>query len=147
MKTLITMLLPLLLTASMLTAQNSTSVTEAPALNIGTTSDAAFTLAVRNYRMGLEADNQGLVESSLYHAVCLRLKYPEKDLRALEAAVDRLVSKGASKTIRFKAYLASTVFASPDLIDCSKLSGEGDSTGFFADISAQLQNRLLVHNR
>ena len=147
MKQFITLLLPLFLLAGTLSAQQTATRNEAHALNIGTTSVHSLSLAVKNYRMGLEARNEGLVESSLYYAVCLRLKFPEETFPSLEKAIDRLVSRGATRTIRFKAYLASTVYASPALIDCSRLPIDGDVPAFFASIGNQLQTQLLVHNR
>jgi hypothetical protein len=147
MKQFITLLLPLLLLAGTLPAQQQNSLIERHTLNIGSASGNTLALAVKNYRMGLESENDGLVESSLYYAVCLRLKFPDKDFRTLENAIDDLVTRGATETIRFKAYLASTVYASPELIECDRLPEDGDTPAFFANLGNQLQQRLLVYNK
>ncbi|MDX9758022.1 MAG: hypothetical protein RBU27_02580 [Bacteroidota bacterium] len=99
-----------------------------------------------NYVSGLCAENHGLVESSLSFAVQLRLRYPDRSFTALERAVDRLVLDGATPGIRYKAMLASTVFAAPRLIDTHVTDGIGDGDELFAAISAQLGRKLLVHN-
>lgn len=146
MKTLITLLLPLLLSAPASFAQDTTAGTDTVVLDIGTAQVDKLALAMKNYRMGLESENEGLVESSLYYAVCLRLKFPEMDLHELERSIDHLVSRGTTQAIRYKAYLASTVYASPGLVDASLLPRGENVPGFFAGIGNQLQTRLLVHN-
>ena len=134
----------LLCTQFLLHAQTNPAERTVPCL--GRTDSTRLDAAERNYVSGLRADNHGLVESSLSYAMQLRLRYPDRHFPLLEHAVDRLVVEGADAGIRYKAMLASTVFAAPRLIDARATEGIGDCDGLFAEISAQLERKLLVHN-
>ena len=126
-------------------AQNSNAgFTEG--MKLGTVSNERLPLAIKNYRMGMNSENDGLVESSLYYAVRLRIAYPETDLTELETVIDDLVTEGRTQSIRYLAYLASTLFASPSLVDRETLEHTEDIPTFFGSVSEQLQNRLIVRN-
>ncbi|MBR9974449.1 MAG: hypothetical protein KFF77_02620 [Bacteroidetes bacterium] len=145
MKTLrLTLIAVLLCTAaSIASAQNVTD--DASGIpSIGTTRSERLAEAERNYANGLASGNDGLVESSLYYSLQLRLAYPERNFAALELAVDRLVAKGATTRIRYKAFLASTVFASPLLVESARLAAFQSSDAVFAEVARQLDGRLLV---
>lgn len=135
-------LIAVLVTFSCSIASAQGSGSSIPPLGAG--SAERIDIAVRNYEKGLASGNEGLVESSLHYAVLLRLTYPKREFAALEKAVDRLVAKGVSARIRYKAFLASTVFASPLLVDARSCSNATDSDAMFADIARQLDGRLLV---
>ncbi len=146
MKTRITVLITMMiLTAgARITAQNADEGLTADRMKLGTATEQKLDLAVQNYMMGLKSDNDGLVESSLYYAVRLRIAYPEKDLEALETTIDGLVTGGKTPSIRYLAYLASTLYASPSLVNREDLEQTSDITSFFASVSEQLQSRLIV---
>lgn len=112
--------------------------------SLGTTRIDRLAEAERNYANGLASENDGLVESSLYYALRLRLAYPEICFASLERAIDRLVAKGATTRIRYKAFLACTVFASPLLVDAAGLATLESSDAVFAEVARQLDGRLLV---
>lgn len=113
---------------------------------LGNSDGSRLADAERNYAAGLLSTNHGLVESSLSYAMQLRLRYPDHPFPTLEQAVDRLVLEGPTAGIRYKAMLASTVFAAPRLIDTRATDGIADCEQLFAEISAQLERKLLVHN-
>lgn len=130
----------IIITSSVAAAQENGTATPA----LGTTRSERLDLAVDNYALGLTSENTGLVESSLYYAVQLRLAYPERRFFALEHAIDRLVAKGATARVRYKAFLASTVYASPLLVDRVRVAGIHDADAAFAEIARELDGRLLV---
>lgn len=101
--------------------------------------------AEANYSKGLASDNNGLVESSLYYALQLRLAYPDRAFPLLEKAVDRLVANGRTVGIRYKALLASTVFVSPGIIDRGSVEDIADNDKLFSAVADQLESKLLVH--
>jgi hypothetical protein len=112
---------------------------------LGSSAIEQLTEAEANYAEGLSSENDGLVESSLYYALQLRLMYPERDFVRLEKAVDKLVADGRSVGIRYKALLASTVFASPGIIDRGSVENIADNDRLFAAVADQLESKLLVH--
>ena len=148
MKTRITLLITMLiLTAgSRLTAQNPNEGFTTDGMTLGIATEKKFDQAVQNYIMGLKSDNDGLVESSLYYATRLRIAYPGEDLNALETTIDGLVTRGRTPSIRYMAYLASTLYASPSLVNREDLERTPNITSFFASVSEQLQSRLIVRS-
>jgi hypothetical protein len=111
---------------------------------LGNTRVEKLAEAEANYLNGLKSDNPGLVESSLYYVLQLRIAYPDRKFPKLESAVDLLVAEGPTAGIRYKASLASTVFAAPRLIDPTRTAILTDNNDFFASIAEQLSNKLLV---
>lgn len=112
---------------------------------LGRSATERLTEAEANYANGLASDNDGLVESSLYYALQLRLMYPERDFSRLEKAVDKLVANGRTTAIKYKALLASTVFASPSIIDHGSVEAIADNDRLFSVVANQLESKLLVH--
>jgi hypothetical protein len=112
---------------------------------LGRSTIERLTEAEANYANGLASDNDGLVESSLYYALQMRLTFPERDFTRLEKAVDKLVANGRSVGIRYKALLASTVFAAPGIIDRGSVEDIADSDRLFSVVANQLESKLLVH--
>ncbi|MBE0645070.1 MAG: hypothetical protein IH600_13385 [Bacteroidetes bacterium] len=145
MKTIHTILIVLLTIAGMsvLRAQpNNDAIEGVPGLGI--TRIDRLAEAEANYTAGLSSENNGLVESSLYYALHLRIAYPEQEFAALETAIDDLVKDGRTHCIRYKASLASTVFSSPRLIDPKLATATNDMNGFFTMVAKQLEQKLLV---
>lgn len=112
---------------------------------LGRSVSERLTEAEANYSKGLASDNDGLVESSLYYALQLRLAYPERAFPRLEKAVDGLVANGRTVGIRYKALLASTVFVSPSIIDRGSVEDIADNDKLFSAVADQLESKLLVH--
>lgn len=130
---------------SMLSAQpNSEAEVSTPTL--GEARIDKLAQAEINYAEGLASSNIGLVESSLYYAVQLRLAFPEWTFSRLESSIDHLVKNGSTHCIRYKASLASTVFSSPRLIDGKRTRPITDMNAFFTSIAEQLEHKLLVSN-
>ncbi len=147
MKTIRIPLITLLtiLAVSILHAQSDTA-DGSGSLDLGTARPERIEVAEENYAAGLASDNDGLVESSLYYAVRMRLAFPERTFTALQSAVDRLVKCGRTHCIRYKASLASTIFSSPALIDVDRVGLPTDMNAYFSDIARQLEQKLLVSN-
>jgi hypothetical protein len=154
MKTLhsILLILSLFMGGSLLWAQTlpatNPSQDSAPGVPpLGTPRVEKLAEAEANYLRGLISDNPGLVESSLCYAVQLQLAFPDMNFWKLENAVDLLMTDGQTAGIRYKASLASIVFASPRLVDDSLTSSPTDVNGYFASIAEQLSDKLLVHTQ
>lgn len=134
-----------ILAVSILHAQSDTA-TEAACLGLGHARTEKLDEAEKNYAAGLMSGNDGLVESSLYYAVRMRLACPDRNFTTLQSSVDKLVKEGRTHCIRYKASLASTVFASPRLIDADESDSPADMNSYFSNIAEQLEHKLLVSN-
>lgn len=148
MKTRITLLIIMLIlfAGSRLAAQNPNEGFTTDGMTLGNATGKKLDLAIQNYIMGLKSGNDGLVESSLYYATRLRIAYPGIDLKELETTIDELVTRGRTPSIRYMAYLSSTLYASPSLVNREDLEQTPDITTFFASVSEQLQSRLIVRS-
>jgi len=147
MKTMLLTLMSLLLflAGPQLRSQSNETDTQ-ETLSLGGTGQVPSARALCNYVHGLKSENDGVVESSLYFAVRLRLAFPSCDVEDLSKAIDALVAHGRTHSIRHKAFVASTIFASPKLVDTESVRGTGTIDTFFADISRQITSKLVVQN-
>lgn len=114
---------------------------------LGTATTTKLETAKKNYLMGLRSDNEGVLESSMYYALRMRLAYPELEMNAISREIDRLTNEGQSSSIRYKAHIASTIFAAPSLVDTDLVATATDIPSYFVALSHQLQQQLLVQNR
>ncbi len=99
----------------------------------------------RNYLYCLRSDNTGIVESALAHVAYIRLALPAADLKDLKDAVRNLADKDCVPSVRYKAYLASMVFASPALFARIPDVPYADSREFFAAVDSQLRQDVPGH--
>jgi hypothetical protein len=97
----------------------------------------------RNYIMALRSGNQGLMESATMQVAKLRMIAPTTRLEDVKNIIDSLAVYGDTPSIRYKAYLAGTVFENPTWFSKKAYSGYQDHDEFFAAVSAQLQEKVL----
>jgi hypothetical protein len=102
-----------------------------------------FAKVTRNYERCLSSDNDGIVESALAYIAETRLVLPAADLTGIRETVEKLTISDRAPFIRYKAYLASMVLASPGLFSQTVERTYADSNEFFAAIDAQLRHSLL----
>jgi hypothetical protein len=100
--------------------------------------------APKNYENALKSDNPGLVESAIFHVVKFKFFYPEEDIQQLETQIDLLVNDGDTKTIRYKAYLASEFLKNGELLANIEKEDYKDGDSFFKKLADELENSMLV---
>lgn len=98
---------------------------------------------IGNYLMGLRSDNGGIVESSIMGIVKLKVLYPYIAFREIESVLDSLSKDGKTPTIRYKAYLASSVCENPLWFADQKELQHLHTDEFFVPIAKKLQERML----
>jgi hypothetical protein len=91
------------------------------------------------YLRCLASENHGAVESAIAHVTFIRIALPEVNLAEIEAALKELAFTGATQAIRYKAYLATQVYANPKafakVLENTYFSGDE----MFAVVVSQLQ--------
>ena len=102
--------------------------------------------AKRNTIASLNHENDGVVESALAHATHMRLMMPQEDFKDSEMALGLLAGNGRTPGIRYKAYVASLVFASPEMFAREINSEYAHDDQFFGAIASRLQQTLLGHS-
>ena len=107
---------------------------------------AKMPAAKRNYLWTLQSDNDGVVESVLAHVTQMRIMVPQEDMKDIEAILGRLALNGRTPIIRYKAYLATQVFASPELFDEITKADYESSDQFFTALASRLQKTMLGYS-
>ena len=103
-------------------------------------------VAIQRYIDGLRFDNNGVVEAATFYALKLKLFHPEWDTTNLEREFARLVKKGETETIRFKAYIALQYMKNPALFSkIEKKDYKNDSDEFFRVLTSHLQQHYLIN--
>ena len=92
-----------------------------------------------SYLRCLSSRNPGVVESALTHVTHMRIACPQEDLKEIEALLFGLATRGYTRAIRYKAFMAIQVFANPagfkDAIDSNYTS----SDGFFQVLASRVE--------
>ena len=100
--------------------------------------------APANYIKALKSDNDGMVESALFHAMKYKLYYPDQNISDLEKQIERLAENGKSETIRYKAFLANEFMQNEALMNRIEKEDYKDSGEFFKMLSEELNDHVLA---
>ncbi len=100
--------------------------------------------APKNYEKALKSGNAGMVESAIFHSLKFMLFYPQEDAAKLKKQITRLVKEGETRSIRYKAYLASQFLNNPDLLATIEKEDYKDADQFFKILGDTLQENVLV---
>jgi len=97
-----------------------------------------FTKVGRDYLVRLHSAKASVVESALEPVIYMRIAFPNQNFREIEERLYHLASRGETRSIRYKAYLAIQVFADPvafrSAIEKRMLYGED----FYANLAEKL---------
>ncbi len=100
--------------------------------------------APKNYLKALKSDNEGAMESAIFHSVKFKLFYPEEDTEALSNELGQIAKEGKTKAIRYKAYLASQFMNDAELLEKIEQRDYKDANVFFKQLADELHNDMLV---
>ena len=90
-----------------------------------------------NYLACLNSPIPGVVESALGHITLMRIAYPNQDLRKIRERLHDLASRGATRCIRHKAFIAMQVFANPLAFEGAITSTQCNGDSLLEDLAAQ----------
>jgi hypothetical protein len=123
------------------------TATERPYLS-GTLSYATANVpqAKKGFLWALKSDNDGAVESALAHIAQMRIMLPREEMKDIETALSQLAGSGRTQVIRYKAFLATQVFASPGLFQEEAAARYESGDEFFTAIASRLQRTMLGLN-
>lgn len=102
--------------------------------------------AVKTYATLLNSDNDGVVASAIAHLALIKIDMPDVELDGVRAKIADLVESGRTPAIRYKAYLASIVFQTPEMFRGGSKVGSTVSDTFFREIASRAQTSLLGQN-
>jgi hypothetical protein len=105
--------------------------------------DAKSDSGKKNYLMALRSGNKGLAESSLMFLSKLKITAPGSDMNAVRPIVDSLMQNGSSPSIRYKAYLTTSVIDDPLMYTSFDIRDVNAPDEFFGSIAQHL-NTLAV---
>lgn len=96
-----------------------------------------FPVVETNYIHNLNSEVPGVVESALGHVTLMRIAYPRQDLRKLQEKLYDLASRGATRSIRYKAFIAMQVFGNPGAFKSTIVGRDYSGDGLLEEIAAQ----------
>ena len=139
MKTHRALVLGLALTAAVAAhAQDLASLSKAETSHSRENPRTIFDLkkAETNYLVSLNSDVPAVVESALGHVTLMRIAYPKQDLRKVQGKLFDLASRGATQSIRHKAFTAMQVFADPYAFKGAIVVGQTNGDGLLEKLAA-----------
>ena len=110
------------------------------------TLESKIEYAKKNYAVGLQSDNTGLVESCIKMVAKIKLRVPSADLTGLQEQLDELSITHPSETVRYKAYIASSICSNPEWFVLEKNVVNADEEQFFINAAQRLQQKLFGAN-
>lgn len=60
----------------------------------------------KNYLHALQSSNEGVVESTIYNILMLKLKFPNREIGEIKDELKQLAMEGNEQSVRYKAYIA-----------------------------------------
>jgi hypothetical protein len=109
-------------------------------------SEAYIQRATDNYVRLLNSANDGVLESAIAHLTYMRMGSTECNLGQARAIINKLSESGRTPVIRYKAYLSTIVFQSPELFAEGVRASSSEGNEFFLEIASKVQKTLLGHN-
>ncbi len=97
----------------------------------------------KNFLWTLHSDNDGVLESCLGLVAQARIMLPQEDMKDIEATIGQLTTTGRTPVIRYKAFLASQAFASPEAFRDIVMADYESSDQFFTALAGRLQQTML----
>ena len=102
--------------------------------------------AKANYLQALKSENEGVVESALFHSMKYKLYYPEQNTSNLEKRIEKLIEDGKSETIRYKAFLVNEFMQNEQLMNNVERADYKEAEGFFRMLGEVLNDHLFAAN-
>jgi len=98
--------------------------------------------AEKNYLIGLNHQNPGVVESAIINTMVLKLYYPEKDFSNIIIKLDNISLENPEKIVRVKAFIASNYLKHPDRFNWIEKGDYESAVKFFQLYSARLDKQM-----
>ena len=108
--------------------------------------DQRVAYATKNLLAALQSANDGLVESALRVSAQMKMSHPGANVEGLVSAMNELWKKNPSGSMRYKAYIAMSVCATPEWYAQDKNVASATDDTFFRAASARMQEQLLSIN-
>ena len=110
------------------------------------TLESKIEYAKKNYAVGLQSDNTGLVESTIKMIAKMKLQAPSADVTQLQKRLNEISVNHPSATVRYKAYISSSICADPEWFAKEKSVVNADEEQFFINADQRLQQKLFGAN-
>ena len=97
--------------------------------------------ACKNYLFALRMDNEGVVESTIFNIMKLKLVYPDLEYDQLAAVLDSIAQNSDKKELRQKAYLACMFLRHPEHFNWITKGTYDQNNAFFELVSLKLAQK------
>lgn len=99
--------------------------------------------AIQKYNVSLRHDNKGIVETSMFNLMQVKAIYPNAKFKKTLNELDRLVDKGATVEIRYKAFLALNYFNTDEWKNLVETRSQAEINEVFSEISKDLESSFF----
>ena len=110
------------------------------------TLESKIEYAKKNYTVALQSDNTGLVESTIKMIAKMKLRSPSADVEQLQEQLNEISVTHPSATVRYKAYIASSICSDPEWFTQETSVVSADEKQFFINAAQRLQQKLFGAN-
>jgi hypothetical protein len=108
--------------------------------------NARIPAALKGFERCLGSENDGVVESAMAHLAKMKLELPRFESEQITRRLEALATRAETAGIRYKAYLASQVFKSPELFEGVRQAEYQSADEFFGALASRLQSSTLTYN-
>ena len=135
-RTIIITAIALLITCSMLSAQETTTIAPLSAKKMAAVK--------QNIINGLRSGNPGVMSSSMRLATEMRKRYPQEEMKKVLSVLRKVQETSAEGVLRYKAYLAITMCEVPEWFAEMTVTSASDDEHFFQIASTEMQKQLYA---
>lgn len=109
-------------------------------------SEKKVDLALKNCRVALNSNVDGLVESAMSKIILFNRQYPDVDYNKVISALDKLTINGKTTIIKHKAFLTKIYIQNPDLFQSIRILNKENENENFKLIISKLENEIFASN-
>lgn len=106
---------------------------------------ANIPVALKAFERCLTTENEGVQGSAMAHLAMLKLMVPAVDAAQIERRLEVLSTAASTPGVRYKAYITSQVYRSPELFANERQGKYSDGDELFNALAARLQSSLLSY--
>lgn len=100
----------------------------------------------KNFAMGLQSGNDGVIESTLMLVGQMRMRYPESIMEEQQRLVEQLAVSHPSERIRYKAYLITALCSDVEWFSGDPKVMAASSDQFFSTVAQRLNMKYFGFN-
>lgn len=108
--------------------------------------DSKIKEVIERYTRSLRHENVGVVGTTIFNLMQVKMLYPEADLTKAVRDLNRLIVDGETAAVRYKAFLATNYFENADWFALMEGKRQDEMEHVFSVLSQKVNSQLLSLN-